>query len=128
MDGSDLAALVEFGELMYVFLHLSHRNVLDSIDLSSSGTKVTFRPPNACEGTKANPYNLTQLFMVSMHCLWMYDYILTLGDEVRHPCIFRPKCSILTLTQIKFAWSGRKSWGKLVSASPQCPIVHTAAQ
>ena len=33
-------------------------------------------------------YNLIQLFMVAVHCLWMYDYLLTLGDEVQHSYIF----------------------------------------
>ena len=31
--------------------------------------------------------NSAQLFLTSMHCLWMYDYLLTVGDEVQYPCI-----------------------------------------
>ncbi|KAF9646678.1 hypothetical protein BDM02DRAFT_3118324 [Thelephora ganbajun] len=30
--------------------------------------------------------------MTAVHSLWVYDYLLTLGDE------------------IKYAWSGRRSW------------------
>jgi len=33
-----------------------------------------------------------KLFVTSMYCLWVYDYLLTLGDE------------------IKYAWTGRRSW------------------
>jgi len=33
-----------------------------------------------------------KLFITSVQCLWIYDYLLTLGDE------------------IKYAWSGRRSW------------------
>jgi len=48
-----------------------------------------------------------------MYFLWVYDYFLTLGDEVRHPSIFRLRCQVLTATvQINYAWSGKKSWGE----------------
>ncbi|KAF9643583.1 hypothetical protein BDM02DRAFT_3123236 [Thelephora ganbajun] len=40
------------------------------------------------------------LFATSMHWLWVYDYFLTLGDE------------------IKYAWSGRKSWSEYI------PLLH----
>jgi len=33
-----------------------------------------------------------KLFMIGVYSLWMYDYLLTLGDEV------------------KYAWSGRRTW------------------
>ncbi|KAF9648038.1 hypothetical protein BDM02DRAFT_3116104 [Thelephora ganbajun] len=33
-----------------------------------------------------------KMIIASMHCLWVYDYLLTFGDE------------------IKYAWSGRRTW------------------
>jgi len=59
-------------------------------------------------------YKLAQLFSVSMYFLWFYDYFLTLGDEVRYPHIFRRKCRALTVAQINYAWSGRRSWGEFL--------------
>jgi hypothetical protein len=45
-----------------------------------------------------------------MYSLWVYDYFLTFGDEVRRPSISRPKPQLLTVVQINYVWSGRKSW------------------
>ena len=64
-------------------------------------------------------HKLMQLFSVSMYFLWFYDYFLTLGDEVRYPHIFRRKCQALTVAQINYAWSGRRSWGEFL---PPCQI------
>lgn len=51
--------------------------------------------------------------MTSMHFLWVYDYLLTLGDEVRLylrlPRLLR---GVLTATQINYAWPGEKSRGE----------------
>ena len=58
---------------------------------------------------------LIQLFSISMYCLWVYDYFLTLGDEVRYLCTLRPRCQVLTIVQIKYAWSGRRSWSEFIS-------------
>lgn len=71
--------------------------------------------------------NLTQLFMVSLHCLWVYDYFLTFRDEVRYPHISRPMCQVLTVTQIKYAWSGKKSWSGFASTSSECLMTHMIA-
>jgi len=50
--------------------------------------------------------------MTSMLFLWIYDYILTLGDEVRYPCVLSTERLVLTVAQIKYAWSARRSWSK----------------
>jgi len=57
-------------------------------------------------------YNLAQLFTTSLHCLWVYDYFLTLEDEVQCTSGSFQRFHILTVGQIKYAWSGRKSWGE----------------
>ena len=86
MDGQDLAVLVETGELLYVFFFLPKSPRSDGP--LSRRTKVILRSSNTCEGrAKAH---LTQMFIVSVHCLWAYDYLLTLGDEVRCPLILLP--------------------------------------
>jgi len=64
------------------------------------------------ERAKVNSYELVQFFTISMYFLWLYDYFLTFGDEVRYPWIFRQRCQLLTVVQITYAWSGRKSWGE----------------
>ena len=93
MDGPDLATLVEVMELLYVFsLCPSRRELLDSIDLSSLATKVTSQTSSACgDGGKAD---LIKLCMVSVYRLWMCDYLFTLGDEVRCPCIFQRRSQV----------------------------------
>lgn len=55
--------------------------------LSRYATKVTFQIPVCIGGAKVD-HHLTQVFMVSMHGLWIYDYLLTLGDEVQYPFFF----------------------------------------
>ena len=60
-----------------------------------------------------------------MYWLWIYDYFLTLGDEVQYPCILRLRCQVLTVVQIKYAWSGRRSWGKFISALPKYLIIYS---
>ena len=72
--------------------------------------------------------DLTQLFMVSLHCLWVYDYFLTFEDEVRYSRISRPERQVLTVTQIKYAWSGNKTWSEFASASFRILIVHTVSR
>jgi hypothetical protein len=50
-----------------------------------------------------------------MHFLWVYDYLLTLGDEVQYsevPTVFQA----LTGEQIKYAWAGRRSWSEFASS------------
>ncbi|KAF9642340.1 hypothetical protein BDM02DRAFT_3124642 [Thelephora ganbajun] len=48
-----------------------------------------------------------QLLITSVQCLWIYDYFLTLGDE------------------INYAWSGRKSWVfALFIANRYIPVLH----
>ena len=66
--------------------------------------------------------------MVSVNGLWIYDYFLTLGDEVQCPCIFRPGYQVLTVTQIVYAWSGRKSWGAIASTSSKARRTLTVAR
>ena len=61
-------------------------------------------------------YKLMQFFSISMYWLWVYDYFLTLGDEVRSLCTLRPRCQVLTIVQIKYAWSGRRSWSQFISS------------
>ena len=37
--------------------------------------------------------------------------LLTFGDEVGHiPVLFLPE--VLTVTQVEYAWNGRRSWGE----------------
>ena len=43
------------------------------------------------------------------------------------PLHFRPRCQVLTVVQIKYAWSGKKSWSEFISASPKYPIIHSHA-
>lgn len=103
--------------------------VLDSMNLSRFGTKVVFRTSNAYGYVaKLTSRTTSQFFMVSLHCMWLYDYLLTLGDEVWHACIFRPRRHVLTVVQIKYAWSGRKSWGGFVSTSPRILTTYTVAR
>ena len=47
-----------------------------------------------------------------MTCLLFYDYFLTLGDEVRCSCLHRRRYHVLTVVQINYTWSGRRSWGE----------------
>jgi hypothetical protein len=47
--------------------------------------KVIFRPHAHAETTKRNPCSTTQLVLTAIQSLWIYDYLLTLGDEV--PCV-----------------------------------------
>ena len=61
---------------------------------------------------KVNSYELVQFFTFSMYFLWFYDYFLTFGDEVQYPWVFRRRCQLLTVVQINYAWSGRKSRGE----------------
>ena len=56
--------------------------VLDSMDFS----RFTFKVISSVhgDGTKLNS---TQVFLVAIHFLWLYDYFLTFGDEVRYPTV-----------------------------------------
>jgi hypothetical protein len=56
-----------------------------------------------------------QLFVISMHFLWAYDYLLTLGDEVRYS-EDPPRFQVLTNEQIRYAWAGRRSWSEFSSS------------
>lgn len=51
-------------------------------------------------------YDLTQLFSVSMYWMWIYDYFLTLGDEVRRPCVLSTEVpgSDRCTDRIRLAW------------------------
>lgn len=83
------------------------------MNLSRFAFKVfSLRSP---EKAKFNPSTITQLLMVSIQCLWIYDYILTLGDEVRRSSIFWSGYPVLTVAQIKYAWHGRRSWSEPTS-------------
>ena len=54
-----------------------------------------------------------------MNFVWIYDHLLTLGDEARYSCVFRPRYQVLTVAQIKYGWSGRKSWGEFIPPRPK---------
>jgi len=43
--------------------------------------------------------------------LYIYDYFLTIGDEVRVVSFRVGK--LLNVMQVKFAWKGRKTWRSL---------------
>jgi hypothetical protein len=49
---------------------------------------------------------------MAMRVLYYYDYFLTLPDEV--PFTLYPFYSQFTVTQIKYAWTGRKTWSESV--------------
>lgn len=50
---------------------------------------------------------VVKLLLTSVQCLWIYDYMLTVGDEVR------------------YAWSGKKTWVfALFLANRYAPLVH----
>lgn len=102
---------------MRIFLPTPHNiKVSGSMDTSRYGTKVIFWISGIRGGKRRLIRgNLTQLFMVSLHCVWIYDYFLTFGDEVRYPHVPRPPCQVLTITQIKYAWSGNRSWSEFAS-------------
>ena len=61
--------------------HFYHE-VLDSMVIS----RFTFKVVSSVhrDGTKLNS---TQVFLVAIHFLWLYDYFLTFGDEVRYPTL-----------------------------------------
>ena len=69
-----------------------------------------------------------QLFSVSMYWLWIYDYILTFGDEVRYSSILRQRWQVLTIVQINYAWSGNRSWSEFISTSPRYLIIFMFTQ
>ena len=77
--------------------------------LSPSRTRV--------ETMKFDRCATTQLALASVQCLWIYDYFLTLRDEVRYPYFSRQRYQVLTVAKIRYVWSGRRSWGKFTSAS-----------
>jgi len=64
------------------------------------------------------------MFLISVYFMWIYDYFMTLGDEVWPPCIFRSKFQVLTVVQIKYFWLSRKSWGKFTSGSREYLMTH----
>ena len=69
-------------------------------------------------------YKPVQLFSVSMYWLWIYDYILTFGDEVRYSSILRQRWQVLTIVQINYAWSGNRSWSEFISTPPKYQMIH----
>ena len=84
----------------YFSFYLLPCRALDSIDPSSRTTKVISKPL-----ISRAKIDLAQLFIVSAHCLWVYDYLLTLGDEVRYPPIFdRMSRSDRPVDKVRLAW------------------------
>ena len=56
------------------------------MELSRLTAKVTFGSQvRASDEQRLICVRPLQLFSVSMYCMWVYDYFLTLEDEVRHP-------------------------------------------
>lgn len=56
--------------------------VLGLTDSLRFETKVTSPICDTYGFPKCNPWYITQLLLVSVQCLWIYDYLLTLEDEV----------------------------------------------
>ena len=88
---------------------LSYPKVLGFMDCSKLSTKAVFPISDSCgDEAKVDPS------IDSCHVLlWVYDYFLTLEDEVRCPSIFQSKSQVLTLAQINYAWSGSRFWSEL---------------
>ena len=83
MGETVLAELIDAGEQLCVFFFPPfYHEVLDSMDIS----RFTFKVVSSVhrDGTKLNS---TQVFLVAIHFLWLYDYFLTFGDEVRYPTL-----------------------------------------
>ncbi|KAF9647537.1 hypothetical protein BDM02DRAFT_3116882 [Thelephora ganbajun] len=60
-----------------------------------------------------------------MHCLWAYDYLLTLGDEVRSFLHFSADAPDPEVAQTQYAWKGRRSWiFALFIANRYTPVFH----
>ena len=120
----DVALVAETGQLLCVALPFCLPPRL--IDCLRLATKVISQISDPCGGAKREHI---QWFAVSMYGMWIYDYFLTLGDEVRHSYrSLRQQCQDLTDAQIQFAWSGRKSWSESTLISPKYPIADTITQ
>ncbi|KAF9791192.1 hypothetical protein BJ322DRAFT_1104854 [Thelephora terrestris] len=87
MDGTELAEVIRSGEQLCVFL--------------------LFPSPVRPERFDAFLRFTIKLLLIALQCLWMYDYLLTFGDEVQ------------------YAWHGRKTWiFALFVANRYIPLIH----
>ena len=57
-----------------------HYQLIDSTDLYRFLTKVTLHPQSTKQRLIRTKF--IELYSTSMYCLWIYDYFITLGDEV----------------------------------------------
>lgn len=93
-------------------------NVLNAMNPHRFTAKV-FSDLEFLRTTKGNHRETMQLLLTAMQYMWIYDYLLTVRDEVLYLRRFN-RGTNLTISQINYAWSGRRSWGKLISSALQC--------
>jgi hypothetical protein len=100
MDQQDLAALVQIAQQLCVPFISSSRRVSNSVVLCRLAGKVIIPISNSSgERSKLTAYPAIQQFALGMYFMWMYDYFLTLGDEVRCGSLL----SIAVLSSDRFA-------------------------
>lgn len=51
-----------------------------------------------------------QYYVMATQVIYYYDYFLTLPDEVLFTSY--PFRNLFTVVQIRYAWTGRKTWGE----------------
>jgi len=107
--------------------YLSQCKVRGSMDSSRSVLKVVLQILNA-RTDGANSNLRAQLSLTFGHCLWVYDYLLTLGDEVGTTTSSSTERLVLTAAQIEYAWSGRKSWSGFTFISSWCLMNNTVVR
>jgi hypothetical protein len=113
MDGTELAEVIQSGEQLCVFLLFPSPVRPERFDAFLRFTiKVNLAITNAYRDMKLN----LQLLLIALQCLWMYDYLLTFGDEVLSPLSFRSGYQVLTVPQVQYAWHGRKTWSGFAPA------------
>ena len=107
MSEADLEKLTNVGQRLYVVFHVvSGHRILSSTGHQAVRQGISTSFGKAERGL--NTYNSTQIFLTSIHFLWIYDYCLTFENEVRRDS--HNSYHVVTFTQITYAWCGRKSW------------------
>jgi hypothetical protein len=86
MDEAEVRALVQTEELLCVILFsLASRYKVPGLAQPLGFCSRYVTPPQ--RRTTTDLFLTSQLFLTSMHWLWIYDYFITLGDEVQYHCV-----------------------------------------
>lgn len=119
MDGTDLVLVAQTGEQLCVFLPFPE--VLCLTNLSRLIVKVAIPILNSWQHSRSHLVRA-----VSPDCCPMSMDIRLPFDPRRRGALFffRLGYQLLTVPQIQYGWSGRKSWGKLTPPS-LASIFHT---